>query len=523
MSTTSILILGGSTMQLPAIEAARAMGWRVTVADRDPEVPGASSADEFLPVDLADHRAMREAAQGVRDRVGLDGVFTAGTDFSSTVAYVAEGLGLPGIPYEVALDASDKARMRRVFSEAGLASPRFVVVGAEDNHRNAAATVGFPLVVKPVDNMGARGVRRVDSAGELDEAVTRAMGFSRSSRVIIEEFVPGPEFSLDALVYRGEITLCGIADRHIRFPPYFVEIGHTIPSAQPVEVRNTVTDLFFRGIDALGIHTGAAKGDIKYGPDGPVIGEIAARLSGGYMSGWTYPYSSGVALTSAALRIAVGLPPGDLRATLSRVSAERAFFSIPGTVCGISGLPEGEDRSVRAHFVRVARGDRVRFPRNNVDKCGNIIAAGDTRARVIESAEAACRRVVVRLRPGDAATRRFLAGESDRWVPDAFRLRDPANVSAFADMTGPVTAGSGRSAQDLSIRPIPAPSKEPDRDWLGRGLDEALKLVADATGVVAGVDAQRILGADFWRALLRGSVQGAVWYIDTVRARKKEI
>jgi biotin carboxylase len=521
MKRYSILILGASTMQIPAIEAAKRMGWRVLAADRNRLSPGARACDEFLPVDIADRHAVLAEAEARSRRERIDGVFTAGTDFSATVAFVAERLGLPGLPYEVALDASDKARMRGVFEREGLSSPRFRSIGADDDPAQVLEELRLPLVVKPVDNMGSRGVRRVDTPEELETAVSIARGYSRSGSVIVEAYIAGPEFSLDALVYRGEITLCGIADRHIRFPPYFVEIGHTMPSNEPDRIRNEVIDLFFRGIRALRIDMGAAKGDVKYGTDGPVIGEIAARLSGGYMSGWTYPLASGVDVTRGGLRIAVGLPPGDLEPRLPNTAAERAFYSIPGTVASIPGFPEECRSPLSAAFLRVAPGDRVDFPQNNVEKCGNIIAVSPDRDGAIAAAEHACARTVVRLEPGGEATRAFLFGATHRWVPDAFRLECEANHAMLAGMPATVD-GDPLSGCDLSIVPLPEIDREASTDWQDRSFPTAVALVTELAGVTTGSSARLSLGSIFWRAFLRGGVQAGVWVIDTFRAGKWE-
>ncbi len=129
-----ILILGASQMQLPAIRIGKELGWTVIVADANKEAPGATIADYFEHVDLKDLDGMAAAARHHRDVHGLDGVFTAGTDFSATVAWVAGQLGLPGIPYETALDASDKERMREVFKRHGLPSPGFLSIARGDNH-----------------------------------------------------------------------------------------------------------------------------------------------------------------------------------------------------------------------------------------------------------------------------------------------------------------------------------------------------------------------------------------------------
>ena len=116
--------------------------------------------------------------------------------------------------------------------------------------------------------------------------------------------------SLDAIVYKGTVTVCGVADRHVFFPPNFVELGHTMPTSLDEKAVGRIVAVFEAGIKAIGIDFGAAKGDLKLTRTGPMVGEIAARLSGGYMSGWTFPLSSGVEVTEAALNISVGFQRG---------------------------------------------------------------------------------------------------------------------------------------------------------------------------------------------------------------------
>jgi biotin carboxylase len=261
--------------------------------------------------------------------------------------------------------------------------------------------------------MGGRGCRRVDSIDEYSDAVKDALRFSRSGRAIVEEFMDGPEFSVDAIVYHGEITICGLADRHIFFPPYFIEMGHTMPTVFPAEQQKALLETFCAGVRALGLagpgNIGAAKGDIKLTAKGPMIGEIAARLSGGYMSGWTYPYSSGVEPVRAAILAAMGRKPENLAPLKNWTSAERAFISIPGTVKAITGLETARNvPHVLDVFLRAAEGGKVTFPENNVSKCGNIISAAPDRASAVEAAEAAARSILIRLDPTDPETACFL-------------------------------------------------------------------------------------------------------------------
>lgn len=508
---TRILILGAGVMQGPAIRAARARGWEAIAVDGDPAAACSGLADRFEVVDLKDKEGIEAFARSLQADGGLAGVMTAGTDFSASVAWVAERLALPGIPYEVALDASDKARMRARFRAAGVPSPDFVVAASSDA---PPPPFGFPCVVKPVDNMGGRGCRRVDAEDGLRDALSDAIRNSRSGRAIVEEYMDGPEYSADALVHDGRIVQCGLADRHIFFPPYFIEMGHTMPTDLPQADARALIDAFERGIRALGIAEGAAKGDLKLTAKGPMIGEIAARLSGGYMSGWTYPYASGVEPVAGALSIAVGEAPRGLDPKRDWTCAERAYLSIPGIVESIVGMDAARSRrGVKDLFPRSREGDRVAFPVNNVTKCGNVIAADPDRAAAVSAAEAAARDILIRLRVRDAATDAFLAPGPGRggFPPDAYAAG--AAILGALDRLPPCAPDPGAEARLL---PFPDLLDSPVLDYLGRTAGEGLDAVRSLTGrpLPIAVDGPGLLGRGFWSAFLRGGYQGAAYYLD---------
>jgi biotin carboxylase len=517
-----ILILGAGVMQGPALRIAREMGLEAVAADADPLAPCASLAARFERVDLKDREGIEALGRSLMREGGLGGIMTAGTDFSATVAWAAGKLGLPGIPFETALDASDKERMRRRFRDAGVPSPEFVIMKSPPEE-GSGLPFPWPVVVKPVDNMGARGCRRADTFAELRAAVADALGFSRSGRAIVEEYMEGPEFSVDALVYKGEITVCGVADRHIFFPPYFIEMGHTMPTSEAPAAVRALLETFGAGVRALGITDGAAKGDVKLTPRGPMIGEIAARLSGGYMSGWTYPYSSGVLPTRGAIEIALGEKPGGLEPEWEWVCAERAFISIPGKARSVWGVEKARAMpGVKDVFTRVGPGSPVKFPENNVTKCGNIISAASNREDAVNSAENAARSVLIRLEPGNEATDAFLAVQplSERFPPDAFTV-DGRILSALAAVpeTSGYAAGNGAA---IALAPFPEFTGSGLKDYMGRGVQESLDAVRRLTGLApvpasAAAEGAPVLGRGFWRALIRGGYQGAAYYIDSRR------
>jgi biotin carboxylase len=476
-------------MQSPALRIAHDIGLETIVVDGNAESPFAALADHFYHIDLKDKEDILHLARRLKaEEDGLSGVMTCGTDFSTSVAYVAENLGLPGIPYEAAFDASDKERMRRRFAAASVPSPQFIICTKETD-LTAPLPFSYPVVVKPCDNMGARGCRRVDNQSEYAEAVQHALRFSRAGRVIVEEYMDGPEFSIDAIVYQGEITICGLADRHIFFPPYFIEMGHTMPaelhSASDPKRQSVALDeasaerliaVFKAGVRSLGIINGAAKGDIKLTRTGPMIGEIAARLSGGYMSGWTFPYSSGVQVVKAAIEIAIGRKPSDLTPSKNWTSAERAFISIPGRIRRVIGLTDAAKiRYVRNVFPMRGRGDEARFPENNVSKCGNVISAAPTRAEAIRAAEEGVRSILIDLEVPNQDTAAFLAG-----------------------------AGAGKNFPPDAYRDVK------DTDYVGRTLDETLQAIYTLTG--KRIDwAHASVGLQ--KAILRGGYQGGAYYI----------
>lgn len=528
----SVLILGAGLLQRPSILAAKRLGCKAVVIDANSKAVCAPLSDEFHLIDLKDKEGILQLGKELKARDGgLAGVFTAGTDFSASVSYAAERLGLPSHSLLAALNASDKGRMRECFKRCGVPSPAFFVASDEAAGKEAALKLGFPCVVKPVDNMGARGCRMIRSADEAGEALKAALSSSRTGRAIIEEYMEGEEYSIDALVFDGTVTITGFADRHIYYPPYFIETGHTMPTAIDDEKRISLIQTFAQGIAALGLTHGAAKADIKWTKNGAMIGEIAGRLSGGYMSGWTYPYAAGLDLTEAALLLACGRKPEALikgRASLGKVScaackdiavfdypcnatcAERAWISIPGAVKEVIGLDEAKATSgVKDIFPRTKAGDEADFPRNNVQKCGNVIAAAPSREAAVLAAESAAAKIVLRLEAHNKKTDDFLFGRaaeaSEAGFPPNAYAADDIVMRQVAMLEGALHTNC--KAQDAIPACLIPLAQSCERDFNRRTLMETLflfdKLCKERTKDIA----QSV----FWTAVLRGGVQGALY------------
>ena len=379
-----LLIIGGGVFQVPAIKTAKSMALKVVVTDYNPEAEGMLLADYPIEVSTRNINLTVNTAKQFHRTCPLDGVMTVGTDASQTVAAVADALNLPGIPFEVAERATDKIKMRQVLKEKGVPVPDFRPIWTLEECQQAIQDMPLPLVIKPCDNMGARGVRKIERLDDLISAFREAKEASISGKLILEEFMEGPELSLDALVFEGSIHITGVADRIIERAPYFVEIGHTLPSALPEKQQSRAVAVFKQAIFALGIDIGAAKGDIKITPEGPKIVEIAARLSGGWMSAYTYPLSTGVNLYKAAIQIALGETPTDLKPKTSLVSAERSLLPPPGKILSIQGVEEARKiKGVKEIILMKEAGDMAEEPRSNLGKVGYVITVGKTREEAI--------------------------------------------------------------------------------------------------------------------------------------------
>ena len=285
----SILILGAGTMQGPAILAAKKLGLETYVIDANEQAPCVKDADHFSKIDLKDRDKIFECALSLFERMNLKAVFTAGTDFSANAAFSANKLGFAGHSYEACVNASDKALMRQCFRNARVPSPHFILIEKRYLKNTLTASVvaslKFPYVVKPVDNMGARGCRMVRNRDELFVAVDEALKHSRSGRALLEEYMEGPEYSIDALVYDGTFTVTGFAERRISFEPYFVELGHTMPAKIPYMRWALLVETFARGAKALGLSCGAAGGGrpLEKLPAFPSAGALYEKSAAGQL------------------------------------------------------------------------------------------------------------------------------------------------------------------------------------------------------------------------------------------------
>jgi len=386
----TIIVIGGGILQVPLIQTAKSMQLFTIVFDMDPSAPGMQLADHPVVMSTKDVEGCVREAVKLSYLRKIDGVITAGTDASKSVAAIANALNLPGIRYSSAEAATNKVLMRTTLAKHHVPVPKFKSIWNLQETYKAIDEIGLPVVLKPAENMGARGVIKISKRDEIPSAYHHSKKFSPTGELIVEEYLEGHELSIDALVWNNHYQITGIADRIIIGEPYFLEIGHNMPSSMPKEILDMASKIMIDAIKAIGITLGAAKGDIKVTKNGIYVGEIAARLSGGFMSSHTYPLSSGVDLYKRAIQIALGEEPEPIKEDFQYVCIERGILSRQGKLIAIDGIEEAKKIPGVCDIIITKKiGSILNHPTSNIDKIGHIIARGKTLEEAIATAEKA--------------------------------------------------------------------------------------------------------------------------------------
>lgn len=393
----TLLIVSGGLEAVPGIQKARELGLHVVVSDGNPEAPGFAVSHDHIVASTYDIAGTVEAAGNYHKHIRpIDGVMCVAADVPLTVASVASSLGLPGIPIASAKLAMDKMAMKSRFMADGIPVPWFSAVDSVSDLRQVIGQRGFPMVLKPVDSRGARGVLRLTEAVDIAWAFGEAVRHSPTERVMVEEFLTGSQISTESLVIDGYACTPGFSDRNYefldRFAPHMIENGGDLPSELPAGEQQAVRELVARAAASMGIRNGVAKGDVVVRDGEPYVIELAARLSGGYFCTHEIPLNTGVDLVGTAIRMALGerVDTRDLEPRYQRFVCQRYLFPEPGRVVDVSGHKEVEQwEGIAMCQVRVRPGDVLRSMDSHPARAGVVIATGGSREAAAERARAA--------------------------------------------------------------------------------------------------------------------------------------
>lgn len=393
-----IMILGASILQLPAIEKTKEMGLDVIVVDMNPEAVGfAIPGVKKEVISTIDTPAILEAAKQYQ----IDGIMTLATDMPMrTVATVAKEMHLIGISEDTALKATNKAFMREALKAADVPVPIFFHVTSKQDCLKAVETIqsaGYRCIIKPTDNSGSRGIELLPDfeLKTIESAYEYSKELSKSGELMVEEFMEGPEVSVETLSVNGVCHVIQITDKITTGAPFFVEMGHSQPSQLSEVTKEEIKHVTIAANRALGIENGPSHTEIIVTKDGPKVVELGARLGGDNITTHLVPLSTGIDMVECCIRIALGEQP-NLENKFRKASAIRYFKTEIGQIHSIKGIEKAETMpGIRQVSIIHNVGNQAVEIRSSVDRVGFIIAQDESSEKAIQDCEDALKEIEV--------------------------------------------------------------------------------------------------------------------------------
>lgn len=386
-----LMILGASVLQIPAIVEAKKMGIYVIAVDMNPNAEGFSYADKQIVVSTTDTKKVLEAAK----ENDIDGIITIASDRPMlTVSKVAEELNLIGIDEKTAINATNKSKMRDSLKKSSVPIPMYFSVDDYDQYRKAIEEIknnNYKCIVKPADNSGSRGIRLIENYNEkeLEKIYKYCKENSNSGRLLVEEFMQGPEVSVETISYKGICHVIQVTDKITTGVPYFVEMGHSQPSSLDKETIEKIKKVAINANKAIGIENGPSHTEIKVTKDGPKVVELGARLGGDNITTHLVPYSTGVNMVEACINIALGQEI-DVRKKIEKASAIRYKKCDIGKITKITGADEAKKiQGVKDVKVVHGLGEESRQIKSSNDRVAYVISQDENTSKAIDSCEKA--------------------------------------------------------------------------------------------------------------------------------------
>jgi hypothetical protein len=325
--------------------------------------------DRAIPIRFHDQDASVAAILEVAASARFDGAIAVGDRPTVIAARVAQALGLPGHPPEAAEVARHKLLTRERLRDAGLPVPWFFPVlsasGAQADSQPPAPSPrirSFPCVIKPVALSGSRGVMRADDAASFAKALERLRALLRSPEVraerndahetiLVEGFIPGREYAIEALLHHGELHLLAIFDKPEPLDgPFFEETIYVTPSSAPSAVQDQIVEAITKAALAIGLHHGPVHAECRVNDEGVFVLEVAARPIGGLcaralrvIQAASPRPAAPIPLEELLLRHALGEDPGTWRR--ERDASGVMMIPIPrrGILRGVEGVEAARD------------------------------------------------------------------------------------------------------------------------------------------------------------------------------------
>lgn len=382
------MVLAAGLLQIDVIEKAKSMGYYVLAVDGNPKAPGFNVADKAICADIVNEETMLKIARDEH----VDGVIHPCSEVSmSVMGRINDVFGLSGITREQAIRATNKHLMREAFEKGNAPSPKSILtVNAEDAWRRLQSEFDTDAILKPSRNSGSRGIAKVSRNMDKDDfirAYDEALSESRDHSVLIEQFIEGPEFSIEIIVWQGEIHVLTVTDKKTTGAPHFVELGHNQPSCFSDADVETLKAAAIAGVKALGVNNCACHAEAKLMNGKAYLMEVGARLGGDFISTELTHLSTGIDMVAAAIDVALGVEPDLSVKEEPKGVCVRYFCPKPGKLVSISNTEVLNNPHVYLWEIYPKEGDVIPAVTSSLCRSGHVIVTEKTPQKAIELAE----------------------------------------------------------------------------------------------------------------------------------------
>ena len=319
-----IAIIGASELQNPLILKAKEMGYETHVFAWECGDIGEKTADYFYPISITEKEEILEKCK----EINVDAVCTIASDLGNVVAsFVARQMGLPANSEYCIKVSSNKYEMRKAFEENNIAVPHFFEISDVDSI-DLLEGIQYPVIVKPTDRSGSRGIAKLDSPKGLGEAIKKAIDLSFEKKAIVEEYIEGNEYSMECISFEGEHKMLAVTKKYTTGAPHFIETGHMEPSDLGEQTIEKAKEEIFRALNALDIKMGASHPEFKVDREGNIkIIEIGARMGGDCIGSDLVRLSTGYDFTKMVIQTALGEKPNFKKVKEPSNAAVKYIFS----------------------------------------------------------------------------------------------------------------------------------------------------------------------------------------------------
>ena len=391
------MVLAAGLLQMPVIKKAKEKGYYVIAVDDDPNAPGMVLADKaIVPGGLVNEDKMLAIAREEQ----ISGIIHPCSEVAMNVmGRINDEMGLSGISRQIAIRSTNKHLMREAFERYGAPSPQSrCFENADVAWEEFCSEFHNDAILKPSRNSGSRGIskisQRIDET-EFERLFERAKEESRDKSVMLEQFVEGPEFSVEIIVWDKKVNILQVTDKKTTGAPYFVELGHNQPSLFSAHIVEAVKHAAIMGVRALDVNNCACHAEIKVQDGRAYIMEIGARLGGDFISTELTHLSTGIDMVAAAIDVAIGIEPTLEPIAKPQGVAIRYFTPRPGKVLSIEHTELLKCPDVYDAEIYVKVGDKVREVRSSLDRSGHVIVTASTAQQAIEKAESLVKEVKI--------------------------------------------------------------------------------------------------------------------------------